>query len=220
MFGFKKILAVIGAAAVFTVVLIGGAKDASASLVGLGDCFGTSGNGNSFDVTNNVEPTTSCFSLEGLSDGSGDKLDELNGVEINGATGGWNTLGKFEPLGSNTNFAVLGNDSLSGKWKLFDAATSLYGEFMMVFKAGSDSAAGGDGNTDPAAFVGYILNGTSGEWFSPLLDKENGEARDVSNVELYGRGEAPVIPLPAAGWMLLSALGGLGLVARRRRKAS
>lgn len=31
---------------------------------------------------------------------------------------------------------------------------------------------------------------------------------------------APPIPLPAAGWLLLSAFGGLGLVARRRRKAA
>jgi len=32
--------------------------------------------------------------------------------------------------------------------------------------------------------------------------------------------EMNVVPLPAAGWMLLTAFGGLGLVARRRRKAA
>ena len=32
--------------------------------------------------------------------------------------------------------------------------------------------------------------------------------------------EVSPVPLPAAGWLLLSAFGGLGLVARRRRKAA
>lgn len=32
--------------------------------------------------------------------------------------------------------------------------------------------------------------------------------------------DAAVVPLPAAGWMLLSAIGGMGLLARRRAQAA
>jgi len=173
-------------------------------------------NSDSGDVTTDVSPTSSCFGIESLSDGSNQKLGELNALSINGTTGGWSTLGRFNATGSNTNFSL--DDSivagLQGNWSIFNAATNLYGEFMMVFKSAQGS------NTDPAAFVGYILNGTSGTWLSPFFATTGiAGRRTLSNVELYGRGDPSVIPLPAAGWLLLGGLGGLAAL-RRRRKAA
>ena len=40
----------------------------------------------------------------------------------------------------------------------------------------------------------------------------------VSHISFYN-GAAPV-PLPAAGWLLMAGLGGIGAVARRRRGAA
>lgn len=188
-----------------------GSHDAQAAT--LGSCVVSS----TIDVTNKVTPTSLCFALNGLSDGDAAKLADLNALSINGTTGGWTSLGKFEPTGSNTYYSL--DDSIEslkqGEWDIFAAATSLYGEFMMVFKGGNDN------NTDPASFVGYILAGTSGTWSSPLIATTGGSAgtmRDLSNVELFARGAPSVIPLPAAGWLLLGGLG--GLFAMRRRKAA
>lgn len=172
-------------------------------------------NTNVGDVTTNVTPTSSCFGIKDLSDGDAAKLADLNALDINGTTGGWTSLGKFQNTGTNANFSV--DDSVvsnkQGKWEIFNAATSVYGEFMMVFKAGQDR------NTDPAAFVGYILSAASGDWLSPLMDNSDGSLRDLSNVELFARGDPSVIPLPAAVWLLLGGLGGLAAL-RRRRKAA
>ena len=211
MLGLKRFT--LAAAAALAVTLGLGAHEAAASTV-IGSCIGA-GDPPAFDVTNNVTPTSLCFSLEGLSDGDAAKLADLNGLEINGATGGWTSLDKFEPFGSNSYFEVTETDSKNGTWSLFQAAIDAYGEFMMVFKAGQDN------NTDPAAFVGYILDGTSGDWSSPLLKENNtAEQRALSNVELFARGEPTVIPLPAGGLLLITALGGLGFAARSRRKAA
>lgn len=175
-------------------------------------------NTNVGDVTTDVSPTSSCFGIEGLSDGDAAKLADLNALNINGTTGGWTSLGKFENTGSNANYSLDDSvvDNLQGKWEIFNAATSVYGEFMMVFKSGQDA------NTDPAAFVGYILSAASGDWLSPLLVQSGnnaGDRRTLSNVELFARGDPSVIPLPAAGWLLLGGLGGLAAL-RRRRKAA
>ncbi len=169
-------------------------------------------------VDNYVVPTSDCFSFFGLPDGAGAKLTALNTLTINGETGGWSSLGKFEPNGSNANFSVSGGTA-SGLWSLTNAAWESFGEFLMIFKAGQEQ------NTEPSEFVGYILAGQRGTWQSPLLNANNANPRGLSNVELFARGDAPppppppsYIPLPAAGWLLLTALGGLGVAGLRRRR--
>lgn len=78
----------------------------------------------------------------------------------------------------------------------------------------------------PAAFAGSlerspmslpVLAGTGAGLYSvesrgagPLEDGSGDTARQGPVYSEYS------VPLPAAGWLLLSALGGLGLIARRR----
>jgi len=77
---------------------------------------------------------------------------------------------------------------------------------MIVFKVGSANS--------PPGFAAFLLadfiNAVSGEWSVT-------ESQSLSHVSLYAN-VAP-IPLPAAGFLLIGALGGLGLM-RRRRKIS
>jgi hypothetical protein len=62
---------------------------------------------------------------------------------------------------------------------------------------------------DSSAFAG--LGDFSNTWSSP-----NGAG--VSHIVFYDTDA--VIPLPAAAWLLLAGLGGMGLVARRRKAAA
>ena len=165
-------------------------------------------------VENNVTPNSSCFGLLDLSDGADAKLNELNLLNING-TGSWSSLGQFENVGSNGFYSLDDSvlDDRAGVWTISAFATTLYNEFMMVFKSGQDA------NTTPASFVGYILAGTTGIWSSPFTSAQ-GATRDLSNVELYGRSSSSSpspIPLPAAGWLLLAGLGCIAAVRSRSK---
>lgn len=86
--------------------------------------------------------------------------------------------------------------------------------FALLFKLGQP-------DTPDSWFAFTVPSGgfTGGDW--QVVDASGDPWRRggaLSNVRLYGA-TAP-IPLPAAGWLLLTAVGGLGLAARRRRKAA
>jgi hypothetical protein len=195
-----------------SLALLAGGANAATTLVSCDTAKG--------DVTDYVQPTSSCFGLLDLSDGSGEKLADLNALNINGTTGGWSTLGKFNTTDGDDDFSNdyfslddSGGGNTDGIWSLLAAATAAYGEFMLIFKSGQDD------NTLPAAFVGYILAGDNGTWSSPFLNIKNGDQRALSNVELYGRGTPAPVPVPAAGLMLLAGIGGLTAMRRRTRAA-
>lgn len=104
--------------------------------------------------------------------------------------------------------AGLEDDALSGSWSV--------GNWNGVEKA-TLVLKGGNG------FAAYLLDltaGLEGEWSTQALfvGKNNNNNPTLSHVSLYTT-PSP-IPLPAAGWLLITALGGLGIAARRRRKAS
>jgi hypothetical protein len=65
----------------------------------------------------------------------------------------------------------------------------------------------------------YALDGAlGGSWSTAGLMTPNGKNQaGVSHISFYNS-VAPV-PLPAAGWLLVAGLGGLGALARRRRAA-
>ena len=196
----------------------------SASAVTLGTCETAFGS-----VADRVEPTSACYSFFDLADGDAAKLAGVNSVSIGGETGSWGSLGKFENTGSNDYFSLNDNTTpnQAGFWALTNKALAEFSEFLMIFKGGNIN------NTVPSDFVGYILSGESGTWQSPLLATTGnpGSTRDLSNVELFARGTGTppngdpgngngtaVIPLPAAGWLLLTAIGGLGATGLRRRR--
>lgn len=101
-------------------------------------------------------------------------------------------------------------DATTGTWSLLDGAGFPTGEsFAIALKAGSQKTGGS---------VVYLLDtsATAGTW-----DMIDISGRQLSNITLFGSADpATPIPLPAAGWLLLSAIGGLGFGARRCRKSS
>lgn len=125
------------------------------------------------------------------------------------------------------NPANLGNDAYSAGFQLalweivnevldvgetYDVTT---GDFFTKNEDSGDNAARTAANTLLAGLTGP----QTGNWRLVFLQSrdgnDGGDKRDSQNLVTV----APV-PLPAAGWVFLAALGGLGLAARRRRRAA
>lgn len=102
----------------------------------------------------------------------------------------------------------------SGTIDLITTNLGSFDSFALLFKLGQP-------DTPNSWFAFTVPSGgfTDGEW--QVVDASGDpwtRGGALSNVRLYGT-TAP-IPLPAAGWLLLTAVGGLGLAVRRRRKAA
>ena len=125
-----------------------------------------------------------------------------------------------------------GNGDLVQIWQadFTDLGTFSAGDYMfsvaglpddtLFFNHGSNAALDGV-PSDGADGLYWALAGSAGDPTKTIIRSfdSDGDGWDKSsdlNVQVYA---APV-PLPAAGWLLLSAFGGLGLVARRRRKTA
>lgn len=95
--------------------------------------------------------------------------------------------------------------NLTGTWSVSSWAG--VGSAMLVVKAGSE-------------FIAYLLDltaGTSGTWSTTGLVNKKGEQHEISHMTLYTT--PATVPVPAAGLLLLGALGGLAALRRRRRTA-
>ena len=93
--------------------------------------------------------------------------------------------------------------------------------YALVLKGGSNGS------------VAYLLNTSvrGGDWYNfDIPPNGGGNVPGLSNIRLYSTGDlvprptppdvpVPPIPLPAAGFLLLGALGGLAALRRRRRAA-
>ena len=72
-------------------------------------------------------------------------------------------------------------------------------------------------SNDPGYGV-WLFDGNDADSFFGTFSIAWTNSNDASHLSIYGS-PAAAIPLPAGGILLLTALGGLGVAARRRRKA-
>jgi len=94
----------------------------------------------------------------------------------------------------------------AGLWSITGYDSSL--NYMLVRKGGTSA--------DPSPLVTYLVSAGSGAYMTPFIIPGTTTAKAISHISLY----VTAIPLPAALPLFLVALGGLGLVARRRRKVT
>lgn len=94
-----------------------------------------------------------------------------------------------------------------GTWSINNIWGS-YQNVMLVFK-------GGGGNIVPTKYVGYLLvNGdTSGSYFTPFENGNNGNPAEISHVSAYVR-----VPEPTSALLLVAGLGLIGATSVRRGK--
>ncbi|ETX16714.1 hypothetical protein OCH239_01145 [Roseivivax halodurans JCM 10272] len=69
------------------------------------------------------------------------------------------------------------------------------------------------------SYVIYAANNAlTGSWSTMGINNKKGEQRDVSHISYWSTSDVSPVPVPAAGFLLIGALG--GLAALRRRKAA
>lgn len=195
----------IGAAAVvatgLTFTLLG--AQASALTMSPFDC----------DVTS-VDGATACA---GIFEGNNSNQD-LNGLF---GVADWGAESKIDDLAGQVSFAGTTlfvsnvNDGDEDVWGLTGAGA--YDSLMFVLKGGNSFSAflmdisTLSGNWDRNSMVTGSAN-------TPVQNRSRGNELSHWSVYVAGNGTPPpTVPLPAAVWMLLAALGGLGMT--RMRKA-
>jgi hypothetical protein len=167
--------------------------------------------------TANLTTSTACQA--GIPGGSGGNVTPAEMNAFNGGNGvfdvsDWKDFGKIDTVNAGGTFAsqyfsVTSNSgNSSGTWKLNDGLKFAPGaSYAFVLKGGTSN-------------VAYMLDTafTSGTWTNLDLFNPANRNAGMSNMTLMGT--AAPIPLPAAAWLLLGGIAGLGAVARKRKAAT
>lgn len=149
-----------------------------------------------FDVTPEADE---CF---GLSFGNAQNVDEnsdefkySDGTTVTGLFG----ITNWTEFQSEPSFEDIKKDAKTG---FFDIIANSYATVAVLLKSGNE-------------FAAYKFD----DGFSGRLDFVTANDNGLSNYVVLGTGTA-VVPLPAAGWLLLGGIGGMAALKRRKKKAS
>lgn len=149
-----------------------------------------------------------------------------NGVtNVNTAAAGGGGLFGFSNWTLNSRFSTSPGSNVSGILVVSGNSTGMLGNWRVSSWAGIGAAMlvikGGNG------FVSYLLDMTTpitlkwmGGWSTQALRNGGGNIPAISHISLYTTPGAPAaVPVPAAGLLLMGALGGLAALRGKKRKA-
>ncbi|PQA89116.1 VPLPA-CTERM sorting domain-containing protein [Hyphococcus luteus] len=166
------------------------------------------------DVSGNVTPTSACqYSNSATNDSEAVVNSEMffgyDDWTFDAKDEADNGFGAVDE-GPDTVGLIIEGDSEFGSWEL-TGLSSLDGlDVMLVFKDGQTAL--------PGVVVAYLVSSLSGEYTSPFY-KATGALKDISHISVYLRDSVSEVPLPAAAWLMIAGLGGLGFAGRRKKAA-
>ena len=175
------------------------------------------GDQSQFWLQADVWTSTACVSQIAGNDSDTSAGNNIVNVNTVGGTGlfgtnTWTLNSRYDANGSYGPNGILSISNVSSDMLMGDWAVSSWSGItsaMLVLKAGN-------------GFASYLLDltaGTIGQWATLALTNNGGNQPAISHISLYTTSSTPPapVPVPAAGLLLMGALGVL-TVARRRRK--